>query len=33
MKSFYDMMVRVTTSDPVAFNLYAGAVDLRLSGE
>jgi len=32
MKSFYDMTVRLTTSDPVAFNLYSAAIDLRLAG-
>ena len=32
LKSFYDMIVRITTSDPVSFNLYSGAVDLRLAG-
>ncbi len=32
MKSFYDMTVRITTSDPVAFNIYSGAIDLRLAG-
>ncbi len=32
MKSFYDMIVRITTSDPVAFNLYAAAIDIRLAG-
>ncbi len=32
MKSFYDMVVRLTTSDPVAFNLYSAAIDLRLAG-
>lgn len=32
MKSFYDVMVRLTTSDPVAFNIYSGAIDLRLAG-
>ena len=32
MKSFYDMMVRITTSDPVAFNIYSAAIDLRLAG-
>jgi hypothetical protein len=32
MKSFYDMIVRLTTSDPVAFNLYSAAIDIRLSG-
>lgn len=32
MKSFYDMIVRITTSDPVAYNIYSGAIDLRLAG-
>jgi len=32
MSSFYDMIIRITTSDPVAFNLYSGAIDLRLAG-
>lgn len=32
MRSFYDLMVRLTTSDPVAFNIYSGAIDLRLAG-
>jgi len=32
IKSFYDMMVRLTTSDPVALNLYSAAVDIKLSG-
>lgn len=32
MNSFYDMMVRITTSDPVAYNIYSGAVDLKLAG-
>ncbi len=32
MKSFYDMIVRITTSDPVAFNIYSAAIDLQLSG-
>jgi len=33
MQSFYDMIPRITTSDPVAVNMYAGAVDLRLAGD
>jgi hypothetical protein len=32
LHSFYDMMVRITTSDPVSFNLYSAAIDLRLAG-
>ena len=32
MKSFYDMIVRITTSDPVAYNIYSAAIDLRLAG-
>jgi len=32
MKSFYDVMVRLTTSDPVSFSLYSAAIDLRLAG-
>ena len=33
MKSFYDMIVRLTTSDPVAFNIYSATIDLRLAGK
>jgi len=33
MKSFYDMIVRLTTSDPVAFNIYSAAIDIRLAGK
>ena len=33
MKSFYDMIVRLTTSDPVAFNIYSAAIDIRLAGQ
>lgn len=32
MKSFYDMIIRITTSDPVAYNIYSGAIDIRLAG-
>jgi hypothetical protein len=32
LRSFYDIMIRITTSDPVAYNIYAGAIDLRLAG-
>jgi len=33
MKSFYDMIVRLTTSDPVAFNIYSAVIDIRLAGK
>ena len=33
MKSFYDMIVRLTTSDPVAYNLYSATIDIRLAGK
>ncbi len=32
MISFYDLIVRITTSDPVDYSIYQGAVDLRLAG-
>ena len=32
MKSFYDMVVRITTSDPVSLNIYSASIDLRLAG-
>lgn len=32
MRSFYDMMIRITTSDPVDYSIYSGAIDLRLAG-
>lgn len=32
MRSFYDMMVRLTTSDSVALNVYSAAIDLKLAG-
>ena len=32
VKSFYDMIVRITTSDPVAYNIFSGVVDLKLAG-
>jgi hypothetical protein len=33
MKSFYEMVVRITTSDPVAYNIYSATIDLRLAGK
>ncbi len=32
MITFYDLMVRITTSDPVDYNIYSGAIDVRLAG-
>ena len=32
LKSFYDMIVRITVSDPVNFSIYSGSVELRLAG-
>lgn len=32
MKSFYDLTIRLTTSDAVAFNIYSAAIDIRLAG-
>lgn len=32
LKSFYDMIIRITTSDPVAYNIYSGVIDLKLAG-
>ena len=32
LDSFYDIIIRITTSDPVPFNIYSGAIDLRLAG-
>lgn len=32
LHSFYDMIIRITTTDPVPFNIYSGAIDIRLAG-
>lgn len=32
MRSFYDMIPRLTTSDPIALNIYSMAIDLQLAG-
>jgi len=32
MRSFYDLIIRITTSDPVDYSIYSGAIDLRLAG-
>jgi hypothetical protein len=33
LRSFYDMILRITTSDPVNYSIYSGAIDLRLAGK
>jgi hypothetical protein len=30
--SFYDLIIRITTTDPVAYNIYSGVIDIRLAG-
>lgn len=32
LKSFYDLIVRITTSDPVHYTIMSGAIDIRLAG-
>jgi len=32
LKSFYDLIIRITTSDPVHYTILSGAIDLRLAG-
>lgn len=32
LKTFYNMVIRLTTSDPVAINIYSATIDLRLAG-
>ncbi len=32
LRSFYTLELRMTTSDPVPYNIYSGAIDLRLAG-
>ena len=32
LRSFYDMIVRLTISDPAPLNMYSAAIDLRLAG-
>ena len=32
LKSFYDAILRITTTDPVSYSVYGGAVDLRRAG-
>ena len=33
MASFYDVVFRITTTDPVAYNIYSGVIDVRLAGK
>ena len=32
MKSFYDLVIRITTSDPVHYTIMSAAIDWRLAG-
>lgn len=32
LRSFYDLIIRITTSDPVHYTIQSGAIDLRLAG-
>lgn len=32
LTSFYDLIIRITTSDPVAYSIQSGAIDVRLAG-
>lgn len=32
LDTFYSMMIRITTSDPVPYSIYSAAIDLRLAG-
>jgi hypothetical protein len=32
MISFYDLMIRITTSDAVDYSIYSGSIDIRLAG-
>jgi hypothetical protein len=33
LRTFLDLMVRVSTSDPVNYSIYSGTIDLRLAGK
>lgn len=32
MKSFYSLIIRITTSDPVFYSIHSGTIDIRLAG-
>jgi len=32
LESFYDLIIRITTSDPVDYTIISGAIDLKLAG-
>jgi hypothetical protein len=32
MTSFYDLIIRITTSDPVSYTIQSGAIDIRMVG-
>jgi hypothetical protein len=33
LRTFLDMMIRVSTTDPVNYSIYSGTIDLRLAGK
>jgi hypothetical protein len=33
LRTFLDMMIRISTSDPVNYSVYSGTIDLRLAGK
>jgi hypothetical protein len=33
LKSFYDLILRISTSDPVNYSVFSGTIDLRLAGK
>ena len=33
LETFYDLIIRVSTSDPVNYSIYSAAIDLRLAGK
>jgi hypothetical protein len=33
LRTFLDMMIRVSTSDPVNYSIYSGTIDIRLAGK
>jgi hypothetical protein len=33
LRTFLDMMIRVSSTDPVNYSIYSGTIDLRLAGK
>lgn len=33
LESFYDLIIRISTTDPVQYTMFSGAIDLRLAGK